>query len=75
MKIQEIVEAKLWEELRKQINPIKPIKKTAQKTAQPKTTKASDLERATAKITSAVARLKPQSPVKPVAVARPSKPR
>jgi hypothetical protein len=75
MKIQEVAGAELWAELRKQIDLIKPKQKTAKKAVKPKKAKSSDLARATAKVTSDVARLKPQSPIKPVVLARPSKAR
>lgn len=79
MNIQEVAGAKLWAELRKQIDLIKPraggASKPSRKPRRSKKAKSSDLARATSKLSSAVAQLKAQSPIKPVLLARPTKPR
>ncbi len=72
MNIQEVAGAKVWSDLRKQIDLIKP--KTLKVPNRPsKKLKGSDIERTTARLSSAVAKLKPKSPIKPVQMARPGK--
>jgi hypothetical protein len=72
MNIEEVAGAKVWSDLRKQIDLIKP--KTLKRPIPPrKKLKGNDAERATARLSSAVARLKPKSPIKPVQMARPGK--
>lgn len=79
MKIQEVAGAKLWAELRKQIDLIEPgsanTAQTNKKAVKPKKDKSSNLARATSKLSSAVTQLKPQPPIKPVVLARPTQPR
>jgi hypothetical protein len=72
MNIQEVAGAKAWSDLRKQMDLIKP-KKSKQPTPPRKRLKGNGVERATARLSSAVAKLKPKSPIKPVQIARPSK--
>ncbi len=72
MNIQEVAGAKVWSDLLKQMDLIKP-KKSKQPTAPRKRLKGNGVERATARLSSAVAKLKPKSPVKLVQMARPSK--
>lgn len=76
MKIQEVAGAKLWAELRKQIDLVKPkaadVPKSGKKSSKSKRAKSSNLARATGKLTSAVSRLKARSPIKPVVMARPT---
>jgi hypothetical protein len=73
MKLQEVAGGKIWSELRRQIDFLKP------KTVKPPTPKAlkklkgNNVERTTARLSSAVAKLKPKSPIKPVQMARPGK--
>lgn len=78
MKIEEVAGAGVWAELLRQIELIKPKqagKSTPNATVkQREKPKHSALDRATGRLKSAVARLKPKSPVKPVVMARPGKP-
>ena len=72
MNIQEVAGARVWSDLLKQMDLIKP-KKSKRPIPQRKRLKGNDVERATARLRSAVAKLKPKSPVKPVLMARPGK--
>ncbi len=75
MNIQEVAGAEVWSDLRKQIDLIKPktLKVLKVPNRPSKKLKGSDVERATAHLSSAVAKLKPKSTIKPVQMARPSK--
>jgi hypothetical protein len=72
MNIQEVAGAKVWADLRKQMELIK-AKTPKRPIPQRKRLKGSGIERTTARLSSAVAKLKPKSPVKPVQMARPGK--
>ena len=72
MNIQEVAGAKIWSDLRKQMDLIKP-KKPKQPMLPRKKPEGKDIERATARLRGAVAKLKPKSPIKPVQMARPGK--
>lgn len=72
MNIQEVAGAKVWSDLRKQMDLIKP-KKSKVPAPPSKRLNRNDVDRSTARLRSAVAKLKPKSPAKPVQMARPSK--
>ncbi len=72
MNIQEVAGAKIWSDLRKQMDLIKP-KKSKRPTPPRKRLKGSDIANTTARLSSAAAKLKPKSPVTPVQMGRPGK--
>ena len=73
MNIQQVAGAKIWADLRKQMDLIKPKKSKQPKLNTKKKPKGSDIANTTARLSSAVAKLKPKSPIKPVQMARPRK--
>ncbi len=72
MNIQEVAGAQVWADLRKQIDLIKP-KTPKRPIPQRQRLKGNGVERATARLSRAMAMLKPKSPIKPVPMARPGK--